>query len=75
MTIQHQLLPTTMNRTMVQSRATVLTPPSTPAAIEVAAPRRAPHWWSRRRSGEAPSLGRIDQDPGLAASRLFLWLR
>lgn len=75
MSIQHHLLPTTMNRTKVQSRATVLTPPSTRAPIEVAAPRRAPHWWNRSRSGEAPTLSRIDQDPGLAAARLFLGLR
>ena len=75
MSTHHSLLPTTMNRTKVQSRATMLTPPSTPATIEVATPGRAPRWWSRRRSGEAPRLSRVDQDPGLAAARLFLGLR
>ena len=75
MSIHHNLLPTTMNPTKVQSRATVLTPPSIAAPIEVATPRRAPRWWNRRRSSGAPMVSRADQDPSLAAGRLFLGLR
>ncbi len=75
MSTHHSLLPTTMHRTNVQSRATVLTPLSAPANVEVATPGQAPHWWNRRRSGEAPTLSRADQDPSLAAARLLLVLR
>ncbi len=75
MSTHNSLLPTTMNRTKVQSRATMLTPPSTPATIEVATPGRASHWWSRRGAGEAPRLNGVDRDPDLAAAHVFLRLR
>lgn len=75
MSTHHSLLPTTMTQTQVQSRATLLTPPSAPARIRIDSPGRKRRWWSRRESGVAPRLSRADQDPGLAATRLFLGLR
>ncbi len=75
MSTHHSLLPTTMHRTKAHSRVMVLTPSSTPATVEAATTERAPRWWSRRRSEETPRLSRVDQDPSLAAARLFLSLR